>query len=179
VRISHRSEPRRPSPVDGDGRYCRLMEDDGPYEIDVITRGGPSDIEAAQVRDAVRRALRRGGVGSARVSVALVDDAEITLLNKKYLHHSGPTDVLSFNLTDPWDETLEGELVLSTQTAWREAAARGHDPTAEMLLYAIHGALHLAGMDDAEPDDAARMHEIEDQILSEMRMGPAFAPKKS
>jgi len=152
------------------------MPEDSPYEISVVHRGGRSPVETALLNAAVVRTLRLRDCHRARVSVVLVDDQQIALLNEEYLQHSGPTDVLSFNLTDPWDQGVDGELIVSTETAEREAAARGHDPAAEVLLYLVHGTLHLTGMDDADAGGARSMHELEDRILSEMGIGPVYQP---
>jgi len=80
--------------------------------------------------------------------VALVDDATMAELHQRFLGQSGPTDVLSFP---------HGEIVVSADTARREAIARGIPPLHELVLYVVHGALHLAGFDDKKPKQAARM----------------------
>ena len=54
---------------------------------------------------------------------------------------------------------------------------RGHDTTAEVVLYAVHGTLHLLGLDDEKPDQAARMHDIEDEILADMGLGRIYGAK--
>lgn len=69
---------------------------------------------------------------------------------------------------------LEGDIIVSADTAAREAEARGHDLAAELALYAVHGALHLLGYDDADPADAQRMHDMEDEVLSAVGIGPVY-----
>ena len=155
------------------------MKDRSPYEVRIAraARGAPK--VAAGLRRAIRAVLRRHTVGSARISVALVDDTAMARLNRDHLGHDGPTDVLSFDLREEGVEELaiDGEIVLSLDMAARQARQRGHAVEAELALYAVHGTLHLLGYDDRRKADAARMHEMEDEILSSVGWGPIFAQK--
>ena len=101
--------------------------------------------------------------GSATISVAVVSDRRIASLNETYLNHPGPTDVLSFDLGDG---PVDGEVVISLDTARRESQARGHSLAAELLLYAVHGTLHLLGFDDRTKADARRMRSEQERILT-------------
>lgn len=150
------------------------MDDELPYDIQVTRDGGPLNPEESQLRDAIIRTLRRHDCPRAKISVALVDDARIAQLNKQYLRYDGATDVLSFDLSEEPFDLLEGEVVISTQTAEREALDRGHDPMAEVLLYAIHGTLHLLGLKDDTAEQADRMHRIEDEVLMSMGVGRVY-----
>lgn len=151
------------------------MGSDITYDIEVTGAEGFPDANASAIRHAIETALRRRACGGARIVVALVGDAVIADLNRRYLGHEGPTDVLSFDLSDAGvPGAVDGEIVLSHETARREAAARGHAAEHEMLLYAIHGALHLTGMDDRSESGAADMHGLEDAILLEMGIGPVY-----
>lgn len=154
------------------------MEEDSPYDIPIARQSGRLAINPLRVRDAITRTLRRHGTTRARISVALVDDRRIAEVNEQYLGHQGPTDVLSFDLSGPESEGIDGELVISVETASREAAARGHEPDAEALLYAIHGTLHLIGLDDDTDENAAGMHAIEDDILTELGVGAVYGSEK-
>ncbi len=118
-------------------------------------------------RAAIRKALRivmREEIGrEVDVSVALVDDRHIARLNERFLGHEGPTDVISFSLGE--DAGVFGEIVISAERARDEARRRRLAPAGELLLYAVHGMLHLAGHDDATPAEARRMHRREAEIL--------------
>lgn len=83
------------------------------------------------------------------VSLAVVDDAEIRRVNREALGHDYATDVVTFDLGDARADVVEGEIVVSAETAVREAAEAGHAPEAELLFYVCHGLLHLVGHDDA------------------------------
>ena len=69
---------------------------------------------------------------------------------------------------------IDGEIVASAETAAREAARRNVEAKAELLLYVIHGTLHLLGFDDAAAEQAAVMHEKEDALLVELGYGPVY-----
>ncbi len=73
---------------------------------------------------------------------------------------------------------VEGEIIVSADTAAREACARGHSCEAELALYAVHGTLHLLGYDDNDPGAADRMHEIEDEILTKLGVGAIYGTNR-
>ena len=103
------------------------------------------------------------------VVVALVDDKTIAGLHEQFLNVAGPTDVLSFP---------HGEIVVSGETARREARARGIRPVDELVLYVVHGALHLKGYRDKKPRERDRMRAAERRILRQLGMGDVFASKR-
>jgi probable rRNA maturation factor len=111
-------------------------------------------IDRARMRQAVRTVLAGEDVAHYEISLAFVDNPTIHRLNQRYLQHDEPTDVLSFPLGEPAASKLAGELVLGVEVAAEQAAVRGHDVQTELMLYVIHGLLHLCGYDDR--DDAAR-----------------------
>jgi probable rRNA maturation factor len=150
------------------------MDDDGTYDIAVTRLAPGDDILDEAIVGVVSAALKAHHVARADVSVALVDDATIARLNEQHLGHEGPTDVITFDLSDDSEEGVEGEIVLSVDTARREAAGRGHSPAAEIALYVVHGTLHLLGYDDQLAADARDMHEREDAILSSLGIGPVY-----
>jgi probable rRNA maturation factor len=93
-------------------------------------------------------------------SLTFVDDAAIHMLNREYRQVDRPTDVLSFALEEgegaklpPGAPRMLGDVVVSVETARRQAAERGHDEEAELGLLLVHGLLHLLGEDH---DTAAR-----------------------
>lgn len=150
------------------------MEDGSPYDISVTRVAGRSSVRPEGLVRAVAAALRGHRRRRACVRIALVDDATIAGLNEQHLGHAGPTDVITFDLRDVPDGPIDGEIVISLDTARREAQARGHALSAELALYAVHGTLHLLGYDDHNARDAARMHEREDEILSGLGTGPVY-----
>lgn len=138
------------------------------YDVRIVRRKGQAPTVVAKVRKAIRAALHRHRVVGARISVALVNDATMAQLNRKHLGHNGATDVLSFDLRDAANEetAIDGEIVMSVDMAVKQARKRGHSVEAELALYAVHGTLHLLGYDDRRKADAARMHAMENEILT-------------
>ncbi|MGB0768641.1 MAG: rRNA maturation RNase YbeY [Phycisphaeraceae bacterium] len=129
----------------------------------------------------VRRAAELCGLTRAEVSIAIVDDDEMAELHEHYAGVPGTTDVLTFDLADaaadddrPNPQSIEGDVVVCIDQAQRQAEARGHETRHELLLYAVHGLLHLVGEDDTTPDAFERMHAREDALLTEMGFGPLF-----
>ena len=91
------------------------------------------------------------------------DDATIHRINKQFLDHDEPTDVITFPYSA--GKELQGELVLGVEVALREAADRGHPPQTELSLYVIHGLLHLVGYDDKDGHDRRMMRARESDHL--------------
>ncbi len=118
-------------------------------------------VDRKRVREIVRAVLDGEGVADAEISVAFVDNPTIHTLNKRYLDHDEPTDVLSFPLSEPGAKRLAGELVIGAEVALAQAKERGHDVQQELALYVIHGLLHLCGYDDKTEEDARLMRERE------------------
>lgn len=129
-----------------------------PQELVAIDRG--------TMRELVRTVLAGENVTDYEISLAFVDNPTIHTLNKRYLDHDEPTDVLSFPGSAPDAKKLEGELVLGVEVARDQAAERGHPIESELALYVIHGLLHLCGYDDHEADERAAMQDRERHYLA-------------
>lgn len=125
-------------------------------------------IDKGRVRAVVATVLDGEGVTESAVSVAFVDNPTIHQLNKRYLNHDEPTDVLSFPMSDAGAKKLEGELVIGAEVAAAQAAERGHTVEAEWALYVIHGLLHFCGYDDHDDDDRVAMRHRERHYLREL-----------
>lgn len=98
------------------------------------------------------------------LSVAVVGDRRMRRLNRDFHAADRTTDVLAFPLG--WrGAAVEGEVIACAPYARREAVSRGLDPRGELLLYVVHGTLHLLGEDDHDPDDARRMRALERAAL--------------
>ncbi len=128
-------------------------------------------VDEERLRQAVEYVLLAAKIGSADVSVAIVDDPTIHDLNVQFLNHDYPTDVLSFVLEQSADG-LEGEIIASADTAIRNAAQYGWPPADELLLYIIHGALHLVGFDDTTAELEAAMRTAETEHLGRFGLAP-------
>lgn len=118
------------------------------------------------------RMLRDLRVESSELSILLTDDEQIARLNYEHRRKSGPTDVLSFPLLDPDDEqfsTLEdsplGDVVISIDTAQRQADRSGHDLELEVRRLLAHGVLHLMGYDHQTDLEEAEMNHAADRLI--------------
>ncbi len=93
----------------------------------------------------------------AHVSLAVADEELTREVNRNFLDRTGTTDVISF--TYHRDETdLEGEIVVNADEAVRQADDAEHDHPVELLLYVVHGVLHLLGYEDSTPELWQRMN---------------------
>jgi probable rRNA maturation factor len=99
-----------------------------------------------------------------------VDNTTIRRLNKQFLDHDEPTDVITFPYSNSNAKKLEGELVIGVEIAKEQATERGHDVQVELALYVIHGLLHLCGFDDKASNDAMKMRERERHYLRQLAL---------
>ena len=104
-----------------------------------------------EVSDDGRFALR----ALPEITVAIVSDAAIARIHREFMGIAGPTDVITFE---------HGEVVMSAETARTYAVEYNHTIEEELLLYTIHGLLHLNGFDDRTPDAAARMRRVQTRV---------------
>ena len=151
----------------------RFEEPSSSMDIDFINRQSRHEIEEVRLCEASRQILNDAGFRSGQLSLAVVDDEEMQQLNRQYLEHDYPTDVLSFLLEDG-EDFLEGEVIVSADTAAREARRWNWPVHDELLLYVIHGTLHLIGMDDHEPEDRSQMRQAETHYLAKFGLRHRF-----
>lgn len=129
---------------------------------------------APYLRGHLRQAAAMAGVHGGRLTVAVVDDPRMVALHERHLGSAATTDVLTFDLRDGPDGPVDADIVVCLDEARRQASGRGHGVHAELLLYAVHGLLHLLGADDRDAAAAAAMHEREDDLLGAIGVGPVF-----
>ena len=133
--------------------------------IDVALDHEPFHVDVERLRVAVRRVLSDHEIKKGSISLAIVDDATIHDVNRRFLNHNEPTDVVTFVLEEA-PGSIEGELVLGADVAARTAKDLNVAPGDELLLYAIHGALHLVGYDDLSPEPRVEMRAQERKYLA-------------
>ena len=112
----------------------------------------------------------------SEVSVVLADDQYIQALNREYRGKDTPTDVLSFALNEgdepeifegP-DEQLLGDIIISLETAKRQAEEYEHSVEREIAFLTVHGMLHLLGYDHIQEEDRLEMRQEEEAVLSSL-----------
>jgi probable rRNA maturation factor len=143
------------------------------YRIEIANEQDAESVNVGRLRKAVRLVLREEGVAAATVSVAIVDDECIRGLHRDYLSIDSATDVLSFVLEESKSE-LEGEVIASAETAAAAAARFGWPADDELLLYVIHGTLHLVGYDDCDSKSRLKMRARERRYLASFGLAPRY-----
>ncbi len=136
--------------------------------VSVVSPQDQVPVNVPQLKELVRSVLEGESIKEAKISLAFVDNPTIHELNKRFLNHDEPTDVITFPLSSPGAKTLEGELVIGAEVGLEQASERGHPVEVELSLYVIHGLLHLCGYDDRTAEDSQRMREAERYHLSEL-----------
>jgi len=137
-----------------------------PLSIEINTDDQPHAVDRARIKKAVRLILKDAGIKSAEISIAIVSDERMHELNRQYLQHDYPTDVLSFVLaSNERARSLDGEIIASADYAAREALRYGWTTGDELLLYIIHGCLHLIGYDDTTAKAKTAMRAAEAKYL--------------
>ncbi len=131
--------------------------------VDCVEIPGGKSVFERRMQAVAHMAAAYAGCSLELVYVVLGDD-EMRAQNKAALNHDYPTDVLSFDMGHTHD-IRHGEILVSADTAVREAASRAHSGADELCLYAVHGTLHFVGYDDHDPADRRRMRAAERRWL--------------
>jgi probable rRNA maturation factor len=155
----------------------------------IITNKQKKEKIPTGIRMIVRRACAgvlngEGFLSSAEISVTFVDDEEIRKINSEFRNIDSATDVLSFPLGEDgvWDSNPEtgakmlGDVVISVETAVRQAKEYGHSLQREMAFLTVHSVLHLLGFDHVNGGiEATIMREKEEDVLLKMGLSREVA----
>ncbi len=135
--------------------------------ITIINRQRAVRVDLSSLREFAEQALieclklQQRKLGSLaelpEVSVVLVSDKRIADIHGRFMNDPTPTDVITFD---------HGEIVISTQTAKRQARQFGTSLAHEVRLYLVHGLLHLCGYDDKTREGAAEMKRVQERVVS-------------
>jgi probable rRNA maturation factor len=147
--------------------------------ISVSNRQRQCAIDIRKIKRAARKILSALGYEKHEVSIVLVDDEEITRLNRQYFHRRRPTNVIAFPMAAGQPAAIHpeilGDVVISAETANRQAMAVGGEPEEEVLFLMIHGLLHLVGYDhESSPGERRKMEVKERELYNRVR---GFYPK--
>jgi len=138
------------------------------YQIEISDQQTKS-FDETRLLAAVEMILDEYQIIESEISIALVDDPTMRMHNNRWLKHDYETDVLSFLLE--YDDNrgfLSGQLIVSTDTAESVANELGMTLEQELLLYVIHGTLHLVGFDDKTDSAAVEMRAAEREYLQRL-----------
>ena len=122
------------------------------------------------MRQDINSALKLLDSTGLELSVLFVDDEEIAELNRQYLNRNGPTNVIAFSMREgdfgEINPHVLGDIIISVDTAFRDAAHEGLSFEDELTYLIIHGLLHLLGYDHEMSDEDARtMRETEKKLF--------------
>jgi len=148
---------------------------DGAVTVDVARRGPAWNVPARGFRDKARRILRLLDFEDCELSVALVGDEEIRVLNERYRSLDEPTDVLSFPVDEPLPSgrRIIGDVIISVEKAARQARQRRRSLDDELEVLLIHGILHNLGYDhERSPEDEREMRAMERRLRRELKAAP-------
>lgn len=121
-------------------------------------------LSASTCETCIRVAAAARGFTEGTVGLLICDDSKIQELNARHLQHDYPTDVISFTYENQVP-AINGELVVSIDTARRRASELGWPDANELMLYIVHGVLHISGMQDKTPQDRAAMRATERNVM--------------
>lgn len=146
------------------------------------------------IKSNVEAVLLLCGLKNIELSILIVNNRRMRILNKQYRGKNSSTDVLSFPMYEESPPPLSplprgegrfagmpimlGDIVISMEKVYRQAKEQGHSPSHELLLLLIHGILHLTGYDhEASPSEERRMRKKENFILSKLSGGKIASGK--
>lgn len=138
-----------------------------PIQVDIAdeqTIRPVHDRLAERLIEAVQLIAGDYGFRKGEISLAILDDNAIQAINREYLQHDWATDAITFPF-EASQGVLEGEILVSRETADRVAETLPWSGDDELLLYVIHGTLHLVGLDDQDDDTREKMKLAERKYL--------------
>lgn len=137
--------------------------------IDLQNLQGEIKVSEEKIKKCAEQALEALGEGKSELSLLLVNDAYIRRLNHKYRNVDSRTDVLAFSMREgeglSKKSPILGDVVISVETAKREAEKRNKKLHEEICLYLIHGVLHLLGYDDSVTHERKKMEAKQKELL--------------
>jgi len=131
----------------------------------LVETEGFQAVDANRLEAAVLHALAAEGRTVLELSLTLLGDEDIQALNREYLGHDRPTDVIAFGLGGP--EDLVGDVYLGVEQARRQAEEHGVPLDEELVRLAVHGTLHVLGHDHPDGDERwqSPMFEVQERIV--------------
>ena len=144
-------------------------------QVDVIVDDDVAmPVEIVRLVQAAIAAGQHLGCHQGEIGIRVAGDQEIQRINRTHLQHDYPTDVISFGYLHQTPR-VEGELVVSAETAVRTAAELNWVAANELILYVVHGTLHLLGYDHQAQNEAQIMEALETDIMTTLAFAPPYA----
>lgn len=143
--------------------------------ISIQNRQKRLKVDVARVRRSLKRLLKELNREDSEISILMVDDDQIQQFNKQYLRRDRPTNVISFAMNEGafggMHTEILGDIILSVETAARDAEAEQIEFMDEVEFLLIHGLLHLLGYEheNTDVDEARRMKNREKELFALLR----------
>ena len=136
----------------------------------VLVKKRVRGVESKLLSKIANRALEVLGLSKVELSIVLISDAQIKRLNKLYRNKDKPTDVLSFPMGEKVEDWLIlGDIVISVDTARRQAQELGYSLEEELKRLLVHGLVHLLGYDhELGGEEEKKFFELEEFVLREL-----------
>jgi len=164
------------------------------YQIEISNQQSIIELDESLIRQVMESLFIEEQLAQAKLSLAFIDNKTIRQINRDYLSHDYATDVISFLLEshtsnqqpEPADvqqnrsrgKRIEGEVLVSTEMARTMAAEYEWSAADEMLLYTVHGTLHLLGYDDLTETEQKIMRTREQQVLARWNLTPRYVSNR-
>lgn len=132
------------------------------YNLKVFNSSSIRFLPIKSVKKSIETLLLDYKISEATISFIYMDNNEIQEINKQYLEHDYPTDVITFSLED---DKIDGEIYIGAQIAKEQADEYKVSIKNEILRLAVHGTLHLLGYDDNTDEKRLEMHQLENKYI--------------
>ena len=143
-------------------------------KIAIENRQSRQKIRKIPLRKVAQRILSVSGCPDAQLSVLIVDDHEIHQINREYLGKDRPTNVISFAMQEGEGSGIQpellGDVVVSAETAARDASDAGVYFDSELYFLLLHGILHLLGYDHTTDDEKVKMWQLQSKIVGQIEL---------
>ncbi len=139
--------------------------------LEIFNRQRTKKINTRLLKQIVGDLFAESKIEQANLGIHLVAAPEMTRLNEKFLRHAGPTDVITFDYSNPRPQTpdsrrqLHGEIFVCVDEAVLQARKFGTSWQSEVVRYIVHGVLHLLDFDDVGAGVRRKMKREEDRRL--------------
>jgi probable rRNA maturation factor len=151
-----------------------MKASDDTVHVHFDTQTDTAGIDLERLANVVHHVCIKFDACPAVVEIQIVDDAQISDVHAQFLNEPAVTDVISFDLTDDFEDQRSFQVVVNIQMARKKAEELGHSSEAELALYITHGLLHNLGFDDMDETQAKTMHQTEDVLLRELGLGAVY-----
>lgn len=130
--------------------------------IEVYNESNMKFLPKLKLVKSVSNALEGEGIKEADINIVLLNNDDITAMNREYLEHNYATDVISFRIED---DPIVGEVYIGAEVAVEQAKEYKVSVTKELMRLAVHGTLHIIGYEDDTDEKKQKMHQLEDLYM--------------